>query len=86
MRLTADVTGPYMLPHPVEYYRISASNLEVDPARVISLVSDVVNAADKEVDLNRYDYVLIGLGATPAEYGMVGYCAVPGMLASRAFQ
>lgn len=80
LKLKGDITGPYMLPHPVAYYKISPRNLEVDPARVISLVTDVVNAADKDVDLDQYEYILIGLGATQPDYGMVGYCALPGML------
>jgi M6 family metalloprotease-like protein len=80
LKLKGEVTGPYMLPHPVAYYRISSRNLEVDPKKVIALVTDVVNAADKKVDLGQYDYILIGLGATQADYGMVGYCALPGML------
>jgi hypothetical protein len=80
LKLTADVIGPYMLPHPVGDNRISSRNLEVDPVKVISLVTDVVNEADKNVDLGQYDYILIGLGATQADYGMVGYCALPGML------
>jgi len=84
LKLKGDVTGPYMLPHPVAYYRISSRNLEVDPVRVIALVTDVVNAADKYVDLDQYDYILIGLGATQPDYGMVGYCALPGMLAFRS--
>jgi len=67
--------------HPVAYYRISPRNLEVDPVKVTALVSDVINAADKEVDLGQYAYFLIGLGATQPDYGMVGYCALPGMFA-----
>ena len=81
LKLEGNVTGPYMLPHPVAYYRISPRNLEVDPVKVTALVSDVINAADKEVDLGQYAYFLIGLGATQPDYGMVGYCALPGMFA-----
>lgn len=80
LKLKGDVTGPYTLPHPVAYYRISSRNMEVDPAKVIALVTDVVKAADKDVDLGPYDYILIGLGAQQPDYGMVGYCALPGML------
>lgn len=80
LKLKGEVTGPYMLPHPVAYYRISPRNMEVDPAKVIALVTDVVKAADKDVDLGLYDYILVGLGAQQPDYGMVGYCALPGML------
>jgi M6 family metalloprotease-like protein len=80
LKLEGDVTGPYILPHPVAYYRISPCNLEIDPTKVTALVTDVVNAADKDVDLDQYAYILVGLGATQPDYGMVGYCALPGML------
>lgn len=74
------MTKHYMLPHPVEYYKIKPANLDVDPQKVISLVTDVMNAADADVVFSEELYVVIALGATPDEYGMVGYSAVPGML------
>ena len=40
------MTKHYMLPNPVEDYKIKPANLDVDPKKVISLVTDVVNAAD----------------------------------------
>jgi len=81
LKLKGDVIGPYMLPNPVSYYSISPRNLEVDPGQIMSLVTDVINFADKDVDLDRYDYIIIGLGANQADYGMVGLNALPGMLA-----
>jgi len=84
LKLTGDVVGPYVLPHPVADYRISARNLEVDPERLTALITDVVSAADKDADLGQYDYLLIGLGANQSDYGMVGLCALPGMLAFRS--
>jgi M6 family metalloprotease-like protein len=81
LKMKGEVTGPYMLPHPVTYYRISSRNFDVDPVKLTALVSDAVNAADKKVDLDRYDYILIGLGAQQADYGMIGLCALPGMFA-----
>lgn len=80
LSLTGDVTKIYKLPNSVSAYRISPYNLEVDPARVISLVNDTVNAADADVDFSNNAYITIHLGATPNEYGMIGYCAIPGML------
>jgi M6 family metalloprotease-like protein len=74
------MTRRYVLPHPVGYYRISAHNLEVDRSKVLSLVSDVVNAADADIQFSKDLYVMIALGATQNEYGMIGYSAVPGML------
>jgi M6 family metalloprotease-like protein len=73
-------TRHYVLPHPVSYYKISAANLNVDPRRVAALVTDVANAADADVEFSKDLYVIISLGATMPVYGMVGYCAVPGML------
>jgi hypothetical protein len=47
---------------------------------VIALISDVVNLADPDIEFSNEIYVIICLGATQAEYGMVGYCGIPGML------
>ena len=74
------MTKHYMLPNPVEDYKIKPANLDVDPKKVISLVTDVVNAADPDVAFSEDLYVVIALGATMDDYGMVGYSAVPGML------
>jgi len=75
-----DVTGRYTLPNPVAYYRISGININVDPNKIVSLVTDMANVADKDVDFSQYSFVIISLGATQVEYGMVGLCAIPGML------
>lgn len=74
------MTRRYVLPHGVSYYKISPRNLEVDRTKVLSLVNDVINAADSDVTFSESLYVIIVLGATQREYGMIGYCAVPGML------
>jgi M6 family metalloprotease-like protein len=78
--LKGEITGPYVLPNPVSYYKISPKNLEVDPDKVTVLVTDAANAADSDINFNDYTYVIFALGATQVEYGMVGLCAVPGML------
>jgi M6 family metalloprotease-like protein len=74
------LVGPYQLPKPVEDYKISPINYEVDRGRVLALVNDVINLADEQVEFSEDLYVMISLGAPSAEYGMVGYSAVPGML------
>ncbi len=74
------IVGPYTLPKSVEEYKISPINKEVDRSRVLALVNDVINLADNDVEFSEDLYVMISLGATGADYGMVGYCAVPGML------
>jgi len=80
LNFEGSITRRYMLPHPVGYYKISSSNMEVDRNKVLSLVNDVVNAADADVQFSKDLYVMIALGATNKEYGMIGYSAVPGML------
>jgi len=34
--------------------------MEVDPAKVIALVTDVLKPAGKNVDIGQYNYILIG--------------------------
>jgi len=75
-----ETAGPYVLPHPVEYYRISMHNVEVDPTRVLALIRDAVALADSDVAFTEDLYVVLALGATHREYGMVGLCGYPGML------
>ncbi|MBN1665919.1 MAG: hypothetical protein JW862_02485 [Anaerolineales bacterium] len=74
------MVGPYTLPKSIEDYKISPRNYEVDRSRVLALVNDVINLADDDVEFSEDLYVMISLGAAGAEYGMIGYCAVPGML------
>lgn len=80
LKFEGTMTQRYTLPHPVSYYKISPVNLQVDRKKVLSLVNDVVNAADADIEFGSDLYVMIALGATNQEYGMVGYSAVPGML------
>jgi M6 family metalloprotease-like protein len=80
LTFTGEMTKRYVLPYPVEHYKISPVNLDVDKNKVLSLVTDVVNAADADVAFSEDLYVIISLGATTKEYGMVGYSALPGML------
>jgi len=80
MSFRGEVVGPYVLPHPVGDYRISSRNLEVDPTRVLALIRDAVDAADADVTFSEDAYVVLALGATHVEYGMVGLCGFPGML------
>jgi M6 family metalloprotease-like protein len=75
-----EVAGPYLLPNSVEDYRISPANLHVDREKVLLLVNDAIRAADADIEYSLDLDVIIALGATNKEYGMVGYSAVPGML------
>lgn len=74
----------YRLPHPLAHYRISSRNLEVEKTRLKSLINDVFNAVEPEVDVSAYDFIAFMLGAQQQEYGMIGLCAYPGMLGWQA--
>ncbi|MFB0534356.1 MAG: hypothetical protein ACETWR_05175 [Anaerolineae bacterium] len=78
--LEGEVRGWYTLDNKVSYYSISPRNFEVDRDKVMLLVQEVINKADDDVDFSKYPNVLIILGAPKDAYGMMGYCAYPGML------
>ena len=79
--LQADVMGQWrVLPEPVERYRISPRNLEVDKSRVRRLIDDALAAVERDVDFAKYDFTVVYLAADVQEYGMVGLCGYPGML------
>jgi M6 family metalloprotease-like protein len=80
MWFRGETAGPYVLPHLVEDYRIEMQNLEVDPRRVLALIKDAVEAADADVEFSEDSLVVLALGASHREYGMVGLCGYPGML------
>lgn len=74
------MTDWYILPHKVAYYRLSQHNLEVEKERVINLIQDAVNLADKDEDFSQYSMIFISLGSKKQYYGMMGLCGYPGML------
>ncbi len=79
--LGIDVTKNwYTMPDSVRQYRISPRNLEVDRSRVKKLIDDAINAADEEVDFSKYSFVVVLMGASVTDYGMIGLCGYPGML------
>src|SRR5512143_2944532 len=76
--LTVDVTPRwYTMPRPIQDYRISSRNLEVDKSRVRRLIDDALRAADNDVDFSRYDFSVVFLGAQQQDYGMIGLCGYP---------
>lgn len=75
-----DITGWHKLPDSVKNYSISPINLSVDKSRVIKLIQDAIDAADNKNDFSKYSYVVLFLGASFQQYGMVGLCGYPGML------
>lgn len=81
--LEARLTGWHEMPDPLSAYRVSPYNFQVDRERVRKLVADAVGAAARKESLARFDLVWIAAGAftRPGEgYGMIAYCANPGML------
>jgi hypothetical protein len=79
----ADFMGWVALPDSLAAYRISPNNFEVDRGRVKKLVEDTMTAVEGKVAFSNYDNMLIIPGAmtTPGKgYGMMCYCASPGML------
>jgi hypothetical protein len=82
--LKADFIGYRNLPDSINEYRVSPYNFKVDKRRVRKLAEDTMTALEKEVDFSRYDHILIVPAANtqPGKgYGMLCYCANPGMLA-----
>lgn len=81
--IDADFRGYVMLPEPLSHYKISPYNFRVDKERVRKLVEDTMTAIEKEVDFSSYDHLLIvpAVHTMPGKgYGMMCYCANPGML------
>ena len=75
--------GWILLPDNISEYRVSPNNFKVDKGRVRKLIEDAMTAVEKRVDFSQYDHLLIIPGAftLPGKgYGMICYCANPGML------
>jgi len=81
--IRADFRGWVRLPDPLSLYKVSPYNFKVDRGRVRKLVEDTMTALEKDVDFSSYDHMLIipGVMTLPGKgYGMICYCANPGML------
>jgi hypothetical protein len=81
--IKADFHGYKMLPSSLSKYKVSQYNSEVDAGRVRKLVEDTMTTLEKEVDFSSYDHMLVipAVFTTAGQgYGMVCYCANPGML------
>lgn len=75
--------GWVSLPDSISEYRISPNNFMVDRRRVRKLIEDTMTAVERKVDFSQYQHMLIIPGAVtmPGKgYGMMCYCANPGML------
>jgi hypothetical protein len=81
--LNADFHGYVILPSPLSQYKVSQYNNQVDAGRVRKLVQDTMTTLENEVVFSSYDHMLIipAVHTTAGTgYGMVCYCANPGML------
>jgi hypothetical protein len=81
--IKADFRGWVDLPDSLSEYKISPHNFKVDRTRVRKLIEDTMTGVEDKVDFTRYEHILIipGVRTMPAEgYGMLCYCANPGML------
>lgn len=81
--VNADFRGYVMLPEPLSHYKVSPYNFRVDKGRIRKLIEDTMTAIEKEVDFSSYDHMLIipAVQTMPGTgYGMICYCANPGML------
>jgi hypothetical protein len=81
--LKADFRGYVTLPDSLAKYKVSPYNFQVDKERVRKLIEDTMTAIEKEVDFTFYDHLLIipAVHTMPDKgYGMICYCANPGML------
>lgn len=82
-RIEAHFMGWVPLPDPIDHYRISPNNFRVDRNRVRKLIEDTMTVIEGNVEFSRYQHMLIIPGAftLPGRgYGMMCYCANPGML------
>ncbi|MDP1989420.1 MAG: hypothetical protein Q8K00_00230 [Syntrophales bacterium] len=79
----AEFMGYVSLPDSISAYRISPNNFDVDRGRVRKLIEDTMTAVESRVDFSQYHNMLIVPAAMtqPGKgYGMMCYCANPGML------
>ena len=79
----ADFRGWVLLQDPISKYKISPYNFKVDRSRIRKLIEDTMTAIEEETDLSQYHHMLIipGVFTRPGiGYGMICYCANPGML------
>lgn len=81
--VNTDFRGYIMLPSSLSRYKVSQYNNQVDAGRVRKLIEDTMTILEKEVDFSSYDHMLIipaVFTTAGTGYGMICYCANPGML------
>ncbi len=81
--LESKVSGWYEMAAPLSSYQVSPLNYRVDKERVRRLVADALGAAQKDAPIENgaVIWIVVGARTRPGEgYGMIAYCANPGML------
>ena len=81
--IEADFRGWVNLPDPISAYKLSPHNFEVDRTKIRKLIEDTMTALEDKTDFSQYQHILVIPGAHTTAgkgYGMVCYCANPGML------
>ncbi len=81
--LEPKIAGWYEMSAPLSRYQVSPLNYKVDKGRVRQLLTDALSAAQKETAVESYHvvWIVVGVRTRPGEgYGMIAYCANPGML------
>ena len=81
--IQAHLTDWVSLPDSIAQYRVSSNNFKVDRNRVRKLIEDTMTGLEGQVDFSAYQHMLIVPGVftqSDKGYGMVCYCANPGML------
>ena len=80
--LEPKIVGWYEMPAPLSQYQVSPFNYKVDKNRVRRLLADALVAARKDTAIDGYQgvWIVVGARTRPGEgYGMIAYCANPGM-------
>jgi M6 family metalloprotease-like protein len=70
----------YRMPGTIKDYWVPWQNLKVDKQNLERLVADAVGSAERDVDVTRYDFVIIVLAATALQWGNQGLNTYPGLL------
>ncbi len=81
--IEAKMTGWISLPDPLSSYSVSSNNFKVDRDRVRKLIEDAMTGVESEINFSDFQHMLIVPGVFTVSdrgYGMVCYCANPGML------
>jgi M6 family metalloprotease-like protein len=70
----------YRMLGPIKDYWVPWQNLKVDKQVLQRLVAHAVGPAERDVDITRYDFVIIVLAATALQWGNQGLNTYPGLL------